>query len=147
MKCPRCNSRELWIVVHFSGQVLCESRWDDEITIRESASLHSDFDDESPCRCDACHWTGAVHEVKEQDPADEAGGRVRTRNSPVTSLAEVRRRLKAQPCPVVWSECIRYLIKRSEAYESLAKQHEELLQADKKKREKKGPESYDTTIM
>ncbi len=140
MKCPRCESRQLWIFVRFSGYVLCESSFDDDVAISESASMSSDWDDDSPCRCHSCQWTGSVGEVRELGPL--RGTSVRTRPA-VTSLAEVKHRLKAQPCPVIWSDCIRYLMSQLEASEERIRRQDELL----KKQKNRGAESDDTQIM
>jgi hypothetical protein len=123
MKCPRCESRKLWIHVRFSGYVLCESSFDDAVEISQSSSMNSDWDEESPCRCHACHWTGSVGDVRELVPG---GTLVRTRQS-VTTVAEVKRRLKAQPCPVVWSDCIRYLLARLQASEERIHQQAQVI--------------------
>jgi hypothetical protein len=120
MKCPRCGNRELWIFVRFSGYVLCSSDFTDEVQISQSASMNSDWDDESPCRCETCHWTGTVERVRENHSLSSATA-VRARNK-VSSLAEVKRRLADQPCPVIWSDCIRYLLARVQASEAGTRQ-------------------------
>ncbi len=71
---------------------------------------------------------------------------MRTRQT-VTDMAEVKRRLRTQPCPVVWSDCIRYLMAQVEASEKLAKEHAELLKTHKALIKNLGPEFDDTTIM
>lgn len=147
MKCPRCHGRDLWIYIHFSGYVLCESDFTDEIAIRETTSMNSDFDEESPCRCDACGWTGSVVDANEREPvvvASRSTSRYPTRSAPVESTVEVKRRLAEQPCPVVWGECIRYLMKRMEAQEKLLQDQKKQI---RKLKTHSGPESQDTTIM
>jgi hypothetical protein len=146
MKCPRCENRRLWILIRFSGYVLCESNEKDDVDTLQSVALKSDWDEESPCRCDECHWTGSVGEVRENEsPSGET--RVRTR-VPVTTIAEVKRRLKAQPCPVVWSDCIRYLVSRLRSSEKQIQEHTEQIAAlQQSAQNAKGPESDETRIM
>lgn len=65
MRCPACGSTKLRIGVVFSGEIACEFRHGAVVEILENSVLDSSWDDNSKCRCVACHWSGRVEAVRD----------------------------------------------------------------------------------
>lgn len=110
-RCPfRCSQLLLEVPRHpFSrrlGSFPLLPHHETKLDLWQLLAPNSEWDEASSCQCKEHHWTGTVGDVWE-DVCPTGEKRV-----PVTRLAKVKRRLKTQLCPVVWSDRIRYLLGR-----------------------------------
>lgn len=63
MRCPNCWGQLLTIEVKFQGFVTMFFHAADEYRLTEPISLNSQWEDESPCMCQECDWSGNVGEA------------------------------------------------------------------------------------
>ncbi len=69
MRCPSCQGQTFRIEVNFRGFVSVLFRTPDEFELTQPVALQSSWEDDSPCICENCGWTGQVKDIR----IDEAG--------------------------------------------------------------------------
>ncbi len=60
MRCPNCHGQLLRIEIHLQGFVTAFFHAADEYQLTESVTLTSAWEENSPCLCENCEWSGIV---------------------------------------------------------------------------------------
>lgn len=60
MRCPKCWGQVLKIEVQFQGFVTVFFDEANKCQLTKPVSITSQWEDDSPCACEECEWTGTV---------------------------------------------------------------------------------------
>lgn len=111
MRCPACGCTKLRLGVVFAGEVSCSFREGGVVEVLDAPPFDSHWDDNSPCQCLECDWSGRVSDIGASVESDLILLQ-RTSPDPLSKreLEEIERTVLSGDCPPCISEDVRMLI-------------------------------------